>query len=62
MNEEITIKELLEKGYSEEEALEIIKEMEEEKEHLEYFRFQEINRYIFSLWIFRIIMYLLINH
>ena len=43
MNEEITIKELLEKGHSEEEALEIINELEEEKEHLEYFRFQELN-------------------
>ncbi|MBQ9425039.1 MAG: hypothetical protein IJU42_03745 [Erysipelotrichaceae bacterium] len=44
MNKEEMLTDLLEQGYTEEEALEKIEEYEEEQEHLAFFRFQEINR------------------
>ncbi len=36
------LQDLLEQGYTEEEALQKIQEYEEEQEHLAFFRFQEI--------------------
>ena len=36
------LEELLKEGYSYEEALEKLKEYEEEEEHLAFFRFQEL--------------------
>ena len=44
MNKEEMLQDLLEQGYSEEEALEIINESEEEQEHLAFFRYQEISK------------------
>ncbi len=44
MNKEEMLTDLLEQGYTEEEALEKIEEYEEEQEHLAFFRFQEMNR------------------
>ena len=42
MNREEMLEELLEEGYSQEEAEEKLKLYEEEEEHLAYFRFMEI--------------------
>lgn len=42
MNREEMLQELIEQGYTEEEALEIIKKSEEEQEHLAFFRLQEM--------------------
>ena len=43
MNREEMLEELLEEGYSQEEAEEKLKQYEEEEEHLAYFRFMEIH-------------------
>ena len=42
MNYEERIEELITQGYNEEEAIEIVKQEQEEEEHLAFFRFQEI--------------------
>lgn len=42
MNKEELLEQLLEQGYSEEEALEEIEKEELEQEHLEWFIFQQI--------------------
>lgn len=42
MNREETLEELLEQGLTEQEAHEKIEELEEEQEHLAFFRFQEL--------------------
>ncbi|MBO7676120.1 MAG: hypothetical protein J6S49_01175 [Erysipelotrichaceae bacterium] len=42
MNREEMLEELLEEGYTQEEAEEKLKQYEEEEEHLAYFRFMEI--------------------
>lgn len=42
MNREEMLEELLEEGYSQEEAEEKLRQYEEEEEHLAYFRFMEI--------------------
>ncbi len=42
MTYEERMEELIAKGCSEEEAVEIIKQEQEEEEHLAFFRFQEI--------------------
>ena len=42
MDRDEMLKELLEEGYSEQEAQEKIRQYEEEEEHLAYFRFMEI--------------------
>ena len=42
MNREEMLQELLDQGYTQEEAEQKIQEYEEEQEHLAFFRFQEI--------------------
>lgn len=42
MTYEERMEELIAQGYSEEEAIEIIRQEQEEEEHLAFFRFQEI--------------------
>ncbi|MBO7698519.1 MAG: hypothetical protein J6S38_05750 [Erysipelotrichaceae bacterium] len=43
MNREEMLEELLEEGYSQEEAEEKLRQYEEEEEHLAYFRFMELH-------------------
>ena len=43
MTYEEELDELINQGYSEEEAIEIIKKRQEEEEHLAFFHFQEIH-------------------